>query len=72
MQSSAAVRVLLVEDNPSDAVLVRAILSNVGPELACSLDQVDRVCDAERRLAEGGIDLVLLDLDLQTVAGYRP
>lgn len=64
MTSAAAIRVLLVEDSPLDAVLVRAILSNVGPELACSLEHVDRLDAAVDRLAEGGIDLVLLDLNL--------
>lgn len=67
--SAVAVRVLLVEDNPSDAVLVRAILSTVEPELACSLEQVGLLDDAVRRLAEGGIDLVLLDLNLPDSRG---
>ena len=67
--STAAVRVLLVEDNPLDAALVRVILSNVGSGLAYSLEHVDRPDAAVRRLAEGGIDLVLLDLNLPDSQG---
>ena len=69
MMSLTPVRVLLVEDNPLDAALVRAHLSNVGSDLASTVEQVDRLDDAIGRLTEGGIDLVLLDLNLPDSRG---
>ena len=69
MSNTAEEKRLLVEDNPLDAALVRAHLPNVEPALACNVEQVDRLEDAVRRLTEGGIDLVLLDLNLPDSRG---
>jgi serine phosphatase RsbU (regulator of sigma subunit)/CheY-like chemotaxis protein len=69
-------RVLLVEDNPDHAVWIGELLAAVRAapiDLTCA----DRLAGAFARLAEGGIDVVLLDLalpdshGLDTVARMR-
>jgi len=70
------VRVLLVEDSAADVDLIREALADAeldpvldGPALR--LDQVDRLADALERLAQGGVDLVLLDLSLPDSQGFE-
>lgn len=58
------IEVLLVEDNPGDARLVRESLADVGPS-QFNLTHVERLEDALRRLEKGRYDVVLLDLLLQ-------
>src|SRR5574341_2677358 len=53
------IRVLLIEDNPGDARLIKEMLSE---EKDISLEWKDNLQDGLKRLAEGGIDIVLLDL----------
>lgn len=55
--------VLLVEDNPGDARLIRELLAHAKVS-RFSLECVDRLAPALDRIAEGGIELVLLDLAL--------
>jgi signal transduction histidine kinase/CheY-like chemotaxis protein len=57
-----ALRVLLVEDNPADADLVREALAEAraGTTLVC----VERISEALERAGEGKWDVVLLDLSL--------
>ncbi|MBM3216098.1 response regulator [Candidatus Poribacteria bacterium] len=62
MREAASIRVLLVEDNPGDARLVREYLSESG--ITFSVEHVQRVSDAVSRLRSGGIDVTLLDLTL--------
>jgi diguanylate cyclase (GGDEF)-like protein/PAS domain S-box-containing protein len=61
-------RVLLVEDNPGDALLLKAALAG---EQASSyvLERVELLKDALDRLAKGGLDLILLDLFLPDSSG---
>jgi diguanylate cyclase (GGDEF)-like protein/PAS domain S-box-containing protein len=61
-------RVLLVEDNPAEADLIRSMLADttLGD---LELEHVTRLGDAETRLAEGGVGLVLLDLSLPDARG---
>jgi len=62
------VKALLVEDNAGDARLIREVLAEarIGHwELA----HVERLGEALARLAEGGIDVVLLDLSLPDAQG---
>ena len=58
------VEVLLVEDNPGDARLVKESLSEAGAS-SFNLTHVERLEDAIRRLEQDRYDVVLLDLLLQ-------
>src|SRR5213592_4091269 len=58
------IEVLLVEDNPGDARLVREALAQVQSR-RFNLTHVDRLEDALRRLERDEYDVVLLDLLLQ-------
>ena len=63
-----ALNVLLVEDNPGDARLVREMLLESGPHVF-ELDHTDRLVGALERLDAGGVDVVLLDLSLPDTQG---
>ncbi len=63
-----AVRVLLVEDNPLHARLIRGLLEQVSPPRLEPF-HVETLAAALARLDEGGIDAVLLDLVLPDSAG---
>ena len=54
------IRVLLVEDNPGDAFLVKEFLSEVGTT-QFELVHVVRLGEALERLAQERFDVVLLD-----------
>ena len=56
--------VLLVEDNPGDVRLLREALAEANDTEEFRLSHVDRLDSALQRLAEGGVDIVLLDLSL--------
>lgn len=58
------VEVLLVEDNPGDARLVKESLAEAGAR-SFKLTHVERLEDAIRRLERDRYDVVLLDLLLQ-------
>ena len=60
-------RVLLVEDNPGDALLIQEAVSEGG---AVRLERVDRLAKALDRLAGEPFDAVLLDLDLPDSHGF--
>lgn len=63
-----AIKVLLVEDNPGDARLIREMLAEAwGRGLA--LEWVPRLDEGLERLKGDEIDLVLLDLDLPDSSG---
>ncbi len=57
------IRVLLIEDNPDDARLIRMMLADAGAELF-QVDHVERLARAFERISQGGIDIVLSDLSL--------
>jgi PAS domain S-box-containing protein len=61
-------RLLLVEDNPGDARLVRELLRGVN---GISIDAVDCLSAARARLSAPGIDIVLLDLGLPDSQGLE-
>ena len=64
------VRVLLVEDSATDALLLREMLSEVsGSEYA--ITHVERVADARQQLAGGRFDVVLVDLGLPDASGLQ-
>jgi signal transduction histidine kinase/HPt (histidine-containing phosphotransfer) domain-containing protein len=62
------INVLLVEDNPGDTRLIRELFAEgaVSVGLWCR----DRLSSGLERLAEGGIDVVLLDLSLPDSRGF--
>src|SRR5262245_24910122 len=57
------IKILLVEDNPGDIRLIELMLAQASGFLA-DLESVRRFTPALDRLAEPGIDVVLLDLSL--------
>jgi len=65
---SKIVWVLLIEDNPGDARLIRKMLTKAKVVLF-ELECANRLSTGLERLAEGGIDLVLLDLSLPDSPG---
>jgi diguanylate cyclase (GGDEF)-like protein len=64
----APVRVLILEDNVADAGLLRASLG-AAPDIEVELEWVDRLAPALDRLAEGGIDVTIVDLSLPDSSG---
>jgi sigma-B regulation protein RsbU (phosphoserine phosphatase) len=66
--NKAAVRVLLVEDNPGDVVLIREMLSE-SPSARFELTGAERLSAARRALAEQDFAVVLLDLTLPDSEG---
>jgi DNA-binding NarL/FixJ family response regulator len=62
------IHVLLIEDNPNDAELVELFLDQ-GLAGSFVLDRAARLSTALRKLAQGGFDVVLLDLLLPDSAG---
>ncbi len=69
-ESSEATRVLLVEDNPADARLLKEMLWEI-PAFRFHVIWAERLSAAMERLAEGGIDVVLLDLSLPDSRGLN-
>jgi DNA-binding NtrC family response regulator len=57
------ISVLLIEDNPDDAVLIEISLSRAG-KVTCEVMQADRLSKGLELLKNGGVDIVLLDLGL--------
>jgi signal transduction histidine kinase len=64
-------RVLLVEDNPADAELVRIALESSAHSDAFAVDHVERLRDALAFLSSREVDAVLLDLGLPDGAGVE-
>jgi diguanylate cyclase (GGDEF)-like protein len=62
-----AVRVLLIEDNPGDRVLVREMLREAGDDVV--LATCERIDAAVEPVSRGLADLVLLDLSLPDAEG---
>ena len=61
--TSSSIRVLLIEDNPSDANLVEEFLAEAGNS-TFALAQSNRLATGLERLTREGADVVLLDLSL--------
>jgi len=62
------IKVLLIEDNPGDAGLIRKLLAEVGGA-TFNLEYADRLSTGLERLAAGGTNVVLLDLGLPDSQG---
>ena len=65
-----SIRILLVEDNPGDARLLREALAEE-KAFAYQLEIVERLSDCLSRLSRGNIDLLLLDLFLPDSSGLE-
>ena len=63
---TGAIRVLLIEDSPSDARIAAELL---GEDAGFELTHVARLSEATARLDKGGFDAVLLDLMLPDSSG---
>lgn len=62
------IRVLLIEDNPGDARLIREMLED-DKDVSFHLEWKDNLTEGLKRLAGGGIDVILLDLMLPDSIG---
>jgi diguanylate cyclase (GGDEF)-like protein len=65
-----ALRVLSIEDNPGDAILVREMLRDASPD-GFHLENADRLSTAVASLLAGAVDCVLLDLSLPDAEGLE-
>jgi diguanylate cyclase (GGDEF)-like protein/PAS domain S-box-containing protein len=70
MKGKVSTTVLVIEDNPGDARLLREMFNEQRSEDITFTD-VECLADAERALAKGGIDVVLLDLGLPDAQGLE-
>jgi diguanylate cyclase (GGDEF)-like protein/PAS domain S-box-containing protein len=61
---------LLVEDNPGDARLLREMLNEAGAHKT-KITQAESMSEAERHLAQASFDIVLLDLGLPDAHGLE-
>ncbi len=68
--SSPTIRLLLVEDNPADALLLRHALAEAS-ESFFEVTHVQSMGEAVRRLAEERFDAILLDLSLPDSRGLK-
>jgi diguanylate cyclase (GGDEF)-like protein/PAS domain S-box-containing protein len=70
MSKSAIKRLLLVEDNPGDARLLREMFDERGSgSHITTLTHVESLLEAEKCLSAGEVDIVLLDLGLPDANG---
>lgn len=68
--SGKLVEILLVEDNPADARLIREALAEMA-EVSFNLECAGTLSEGLSRLGEGEVDLVLLDLGLPDSDGIE-
>jgi CheY-like chemotaxis protein len=61
-------KILLVEDNSSDARMLREMFNEQGPH-DTEFTHVESMGEAEKHVAQNAVDLILLDLGLPDVQG---
>jgi DNA-binding response OmpR family regulator len=66
---SEIVKILLIEGNHRDARMIREMLAEVKLD-GFSLEYAEQLSTGLERLAEGGIDMVFLDLSLPDSRGF--
>jgi signal transduction histidine kinase/DNA-binding response OmpR family regulator len=66
--NNETIKILLIEDNPADARLVREALQVVDGS-ACELTHVERLAEGVRALKDARYDVVMLDLSLPDACG---
>jgi CheY-like chemotaxis protein len=66
--ANPSINVLLVEDNPDDAYFLQASLRDVGA-VEFKLTHVETLHEGLKHVADGGTDVVLLDLSLPDTLG---
>jgi two-component system catabolic regulation response regulator CreB len=64
------INVLMVEDDPDAAALAKAYLAGDGDD-AFRVEWISTLATAMHRLKKPGIDVVLLDLGLPELSGYK-
>jgi diguanylate cyclase (GGDEF)-like protein/PAS domain S-box-containing protein len=70
MSKGAVKRLLVVEDNPGDARLLREMFDQRGPAShITTMTQVKSLLEAEKCLSTGEVDVILLDLGLPDASG---
>ena len=67
---SQHIHLLLIEDNPGDAGLIREMLAEA-KGMSFELEWTETLSEGIERLALGGIDVVLLDLALPDCTGLE-
>jgi PAS domain S-box-containing protein len=72
MMERAAVRLLLVDDNPGDARRVEILLSEASSSVDFEVVCVERLGEALELLEHTGFDAILLDLSLPDSSGLEP
>ena len=70
MSKESITRLLLVEDNPGDARLLREMFNEQGSHNT-ELTHVECMSEAEKHLAEHAVDIILLDLGLPDAQGLE-
>ncbi|RXK54507.1 fused response regulator/phosphatase [Oleiharenicola lentus] len=61
---AAAIPILIVDDDPTTAAMLRGLVRNLGDGLSCASTCVTTGAAARREFGRGGYDLVLLDYQL--------
>jgi CheY-like chemotaxis protein len=70
MSKAAVKRLLVVEDNPGDARLLREMFDERGPAShITTMTHVESLLEAEKCLSTGEVDVILLDLGLPDANG---
>ncbi len=70
MPGDDTIRILFIEDYPADVILVKRLLAK-DTDVRFEMEQACTLRSGLERLAEGGIDVVLLDLGLPDSRGLE-